>query len=672
MKRLFTVVSSLMVSIFFVWVFTIWSDTYVSYFYPNVSVFSVSSETSFDQISRNLEKLASDTDSFIAMQHQESGPDGRPVFSYTPFGKGKLPSGLVEKPITDASSSSVLTNYFIFSGQLDPIRLKSELSDAGVTLSTILRPSHFGNIVRVFVNGFQVLALLIFWLTFAALSLIGQIKSLKVAGIRLISGETNWKIFLESFKSDCVNVGLSLVCSSILAVFMYQFLQLPMITLHTIVFGLMIYQISLLVISFILSSIFALGINKIHLMKVIKGQIPVRGIISLILLAQLLAVVIVSLSVQHTTIYTRAWQQHQLGHDAWRDESQMVMLLSSRDGVDPRQEKDEIERKQKVWYNLIHEAVSQNQGMLVYHQLVAKMLANGLESASVNAMSNTWDDYTPTGNVLIVTPDYLKRQQVNVTPEIERKVTQLGVGEFVLLLPEHLRGSSVNYQTLFEQHLANHLSHPDKRQSFDATIFYIENNVDRFLYNMTPISYQQFLKDPIIVVLTPQSTGDQTLFFWEGTAASYFLFNDLKTAQSLVDKYTIHNWVSEFTTGYHHYQQMADNLKREIWTTVLGALLSVSTAVLMFYTMNKLYFQEFRRDIFIKRLSGLRFLEIHRYYLLAQVGIFIVACLASILLRVPIPIALSVLCLFVILSVLQLWIQMITESKQSMIVLKGA
>lgn len=50
MKRIFVIISNLLASLFFIWVFSIWADTYVSYYYPNVSAFVSSPETTFDSI----------------------------------------------------------------------------------------------------------------------------------------------------------------------------------------------------------------------------------------------------------------------------------------------------------------------------------------------------------------------------------------------------------------------------------------------------------------------------------------------------------------------------------------------------------------------------------------------------------------------------------------------
>ena len=57
------------------------------------------------------------------------------------------------------------------------------------------------------------------------------------------------------------------------------------------------------------------------------------------------------------------------------------------------------------------------------------------------------------------------------------------------------------------------MSSQDERQQMTATVGYLESGQDRLVYNTTPISYQQFLKDPIIIVITPQSTGPQSILF---------------------------------------------------------------------------------------------------------------------------------------------------------------
>lgn len=670
MKKLFILISNLLASLFFVWVFTIWTDTYVSYYYPNVAVRDSSPETTFQHVATRLEKLAEETDSFIAIQHQDPNSEGTPVFSYTTFGNGKLPDGLQEKNLEDAQSSSVETNYFVFDGNLDIHLLREELSQLGLTNMHLTIPSKLSTLMAIFSNGFQLISLLIFILTFGALTLISQISQLRSSGIRLISGEKRWSIFLRPVGEDLKGIAVGFSLAGVLAILMQKILSLPTQSLMTIGEGLLSYNLILLSISLFFAQLFAVGIKKIHLMQIIKGQVPVRGIISLILIGQLLAIIIVTLGIGSSLKYSQAWQQHRIGQEAWSQERQLITLSISREGTSPGFD-EQAQRKLRTWYQLMDLAVSEQKAFLSRHQLIDRTLQNGMASSKNFITSTEWHDYNPNGNVLIVTPQYLERQNIPVDTTIEQKMNHLDVGEFVLLLPEHLRSEEEHYKSVFEDDLTSRMSSQDERQQMTATVGYLESGQDRFVYNTTPISYQQFLKDPIIIVITPQSTGPQSVLFWVDAVQNYVLFNQLSDAQELIQRQGIENWVSEMQTGYHNYITLLDNIQRERWVMLAGAVLGIATSILLFNTMNRLYFEEFRRAIFIKRIAGLRFLEIHRTYLFAQLGVFLLGFIASVFLMVEIVVAFLVSLLFTGLSLLQLHVQMQKENKMSMLVLKG-
>lgn len=670
MKKLFILISNLLASLFFVWVFTIWTDTYVSHYYPNVVVHDSSPETTFQHVATRLEKLAEETDSFIAIQHQDPNSEGTTVFSYTTFGDGKLPDGLQEKKLEDAQSSSVETNYFVFDGHLDIHLLREELSQLGLTNMHLTIPSKLSTLMAIFSNGFQLISLLIFILTFGALTLISQISQLRSSGIRLISGEKRWSIFLRPVGDDLKGIAVGFSLAGVLTILMQKILSLPTQSLMTIGAGLLSYNLILLSISLFFAQLFAVGIKKIHLMQIIKGQVPVRGIISLILIGQLLAIIIVTLGIGSSLKYSQAWQQHRIGQEAWSQERQLITLSISREGTSPGFD-EQAQRKLRTWYQLMDLAVSEQKAFLSRHQLIDRTLQNGMASSKNLITSTEWHDYNPNGNVLIVTPQYLERQNIPVDTTIEQKLNHLDVGEFVLLLPEHLRSEEEHYKSVFEDDLTSRMSSQDERQQMTATVGYLESGQDRFVYNTTPISYQQFLKDPIIIVITPQSTGPQSILFWIDAVQNYVLFNQLSDAQELIQRQGIENWVSEMQTGYHNYITLLDNIQRERWVMLAGAVLGIATSILLFNTMNRLYFEEFRRAIFIKRIAGLRFLEIHRTYLFAQLGVFLLGFVASVFLQVEIGVAFLVLLLFTGLSLLQLHVQMQKENKMSILVLKG-
>ncbi|TKW70621.1 MAG: bacteriocin-associated integral membrane family protein [Cutibacterium acnes] len=548
--------------------------------------------------------------------------------------------------------------------------LREELSQLGLTNMHLTIPSKLSTLMAIFSNGFQLISLLIFILTFGALTLISQISQLRSSGIRLISGEKRWSIFLRPVGEDLKGIAVGFSLAGVLAILMQKILSLPTQSLMTIGEGLLSYNLILLSISLFFAQLFAVGIKKIHLMQIIKGQVPVRGIISLILIGQLLAIIIVTLGIGSSLKYSQAWQQHRIGQEAWSQERQLITLSISREGTSPGFD-EQAQRKLRTWYQLMDLAVSEQKAFLSRHQLIDRTLQNGMASSKNFITSTEWHDYNPNGNVLIVTPQYLKRQNIPVDTTIEQKMNHLDVGEFVLLLPEHLRSEEEHYKSVFEDDLTSRMSSRDERQQMTATVGYLESGQDRFVYNTTPISYQQFLKDPIIIVITPQSTGPQSVLFWVDAVQNYVLFNQLSDAQELIQRQGIENWVSEMQTGYHNYITLLDNIQRERWVMLAGAVLGIATSILLFNTMNRLYFEEFRRAIFIKRIAGLRFLEIHRTYLFAQLGVFLLGFVASVFLMVEIVVAFLVSLLFTGLSLLQLHVQMRKENKMSMLVLKG-
>ncbi|HEL1075198.1 TPA: bacteriocin-associated integral membrane family protein [Streptococcus equi subsp. zooepidemicus] len=667
MKRLFIILSNILVSLFLVWVFTIWSDTFVSHYYPSVVVLDASPKASYNQVEAGLTRLAKETDSLIAMQHQEPGPEGAPIVTYTLFGKGKLPNGLTEKVIEEPSRLSVENNYFILKGGLTVERLRDTLAGLGMTKMTVLKPSFLGTVVLIFSSGSQALGLVIFCLTFGALTLIGHIRTLRTAGIRLISGERRWQIFLYPIRSDVCYCCLGLIFGFSLAAVMGQFMSFSPLVLYLIGIGLVCYNLLLVFIALFFAGLFVIGIKRVHLMQVIKGQIPVRGIISLILIAQLLAVLVVSFGASRTLLYVQAERQQKQGQAAWRQEDRLVTLLIGRNGLDIGNTKKAI-AKQKTWFHVMDQAVSEHRAILSRHYLVERDLQSGL---SMLTASSSWNDYSPQGNVLLVTSQYVKRQKVEVAPDISEKINQLSLGEFVLLLPEHLKIQAAQYQSVFEVAVTG-LASGEGHQPMTATVSYTKTGQERFLYNTTPISYQQFLRDPIIVVLTPKSTGEQAYAFWEVALQNYFLFDQLADTQTLIKQNGIENWVGELKTGYRIYETLLNNLRREIWLMIAGAILGIATSVLMFNTMNLLYFEEFRRDIFIKRVSGLRFFELHRRYLLSQLLVFFVGLVISALLTQNPLMCLLVFSLFSGNAILLLYRQMRIENKMSLLILKGA
>jgi len=109
----------------------------------------------------------------------------------------------------------------------------------------------------------------------------------------------------------------------------------------------------------------------------------------------------------------------------------------------------------------------------------------------------------------------------------------------------------------------------------------------------------------------------------------------------------------------------------EFYSLLIGTILTLSTAILLFDSMNLLYFEQFRREIMIKRLSGMTIYELHGKYLLAQGGVLLLGLILSSVLTGDSLISALVVALFTLNALLILVRQDKKEEAGSMAVLKG-
>ena len=95
-----------------------------------------------------------------------------------------------------------------------------------------------------------------------------------------------------------------------------------------------------------------------------------------------------------------------------------------------------------------------------------------------------------------------------------------------------------------------------------AQVTYIPNHQKRFIYNNTPISYQQFFTDPVLVVIQPESFGGYVNPYFT-VLNPYLYFNGLQNSKKLIAEYNLEKSVSQYDYAVDVYQQMAQNIQIE-------------------------------------------------------------------------------------------------------------
>lgn len=640
--------------------------------YKAVNIFGIQEDVHVadrETVTERLEQFAREHDIVIARRIVEPNETGEVFFTYDVYGQGDLPDELEVASEESVGKSDLANSYLIVSGEVDTELLRSEFDSMGFLAITSGEASPINLIMPLIAEMSTLISFVIFILTFAALTIIYRVKDLRLAGIRLLAGESSWQVTLRPVKEDLILIVSSYVINLMIGLVSLFSLDLAtMLNISLIAIGLLVLPLMYSGISMGLSIIYLMSLRRHMLVDLLKGKLPLYRLISLMLVGQMIAVVVVGWSINETIVATSKYQELLSGQQIWQSNPDLVTLSAgmSADGGNA----SESSRRDKIWYNFAHDAVENYNAMLV---------RNNLEQYVLNDVSDGIhkDDYVPIGNTIYVTPNYLDREGIDVSPTIREKLHHLEQGEFGLLLPEKLKSESEKYIEIFTDDMNSYGkaeldADSEQLYTFQAVVDYVPNNQKRFLYNDAEIVRTQFLDDPIIVVITPKSMGEtlDTFLTWGADVAS-MLYSDYEGTIDLLKQHGVYEWVSYVEGGQLKYLQNMASMKTNLIILIAGAVLSLVTSILLFVSMNILYFEQFRRELFIRRIAGMSPWENHQYYLMAQLGVITVSSGISWYLTGSIGVASGTFGLFTVSALGALFIQARREHHTAMTVLKG-
>ena len=119
MKRVFIILSNLFISSFLIWIAFISPNTVIHRSLPVVGALRQEKSVTYEDLSSSLDRLARENHSIIALQIQKTDSKGQVVFTYDIYGEGKIPLGIKREKKELAAKESLLTNYFVLTGELE-------------------------------------------------------------------------------------------------------------------------------------------------------------------------------------------------------------------------------------------------------------------------------------------------------------------------------------------------------------------------------------------------------------------------------------------------------------------------------------------------------------------------------------------------------------------------
>ncbi|ORO64282.1 DUF1430 domain-containing protein [Streptococcus oralis] len=663
MKRVFLFISNLLLTFFLIATLSFWKDSLPQILFPGAAV--LSGQADYSTVKEELNSLAKEHNSLIARTIWEVDSDGKSQTYYEVFGDGKLPDWMPPASQESIHKSDLLNNYNIISGSLTSQELATHLKELGLEKANAFENDRVSFVLALFTQPNQLTSMLIFLLTFLALIVIGQIQSLSQSGIRLISGERLSHLFFRSLARDGLDILLfglpALLIASVLLVSLGYPYEVQ--TFLGILF--ILYNSLLLLLSLLIAFLFTISLKKVHLLSIIKGKLPIKSILRILYFGQVLAILLVIVGFGRMSTYYHILEKNEAGQATWEQRSNVVTLQTGRSSQ--MKNLDELQTNADKWFDFIQHAIDNENAFLIKHNLVEQALKQAISNH--NETEN--NPYGVEGkNILYVTPNYFKKEGIKLTSETFQKINTLKDGQILAILPEELQKNEKDIKANLQQELTNRLYSSKSNQTVEISIAYTNKNNDVFLYNTTHIAYDQWLSNPIFLVLSPKALGKASSIFWF-TNLEYLYFTDLHQTQELLKHYQLDQMVSGLSSARETYLQLNQKIKIEIFSNLASAMFAILTSILLFTSLNLLYFEAFRKTIFLKKIAGYYFFELHSRYITSQIAALFLGSGLAFIISKNIWITLILFFSFSSLAVLLLKICDKKESKTYASIIKG-
>ena len=139
------------------------------------------------------------------------------------------------------------------------------------------------------------------------------------------------------------------------------------------------------------------------------------------------------------------------------------------------------------------------------------------------------------------------------------------------------------------------------------------------------------MSTPIFIVVSPKTLGKDSSIFWF-TNLEYLYFTDFQQTQELLKYYQLDPMISGLSFARETYLQLNQKIKIEIFSNLASAIFAILTSILLFTSLNLLYFEAFRKTIFLKKIAGYYFFKLHCRYITSQIiALFVGSSLAFII-----------------------------------------
>ncbi|MDN6614151.1 MAG: bacteriocin-associated integral membrane family protein [Lactococcus lactis] len=522
--------------------------------------------------------------------------------TYITFGTGKLASNMILFPKANRANNDLLgmgATYNILKGHGSAEELSQYLNQKfHVTASYFPTMSLIGEYYNIYGNPQAVTLLISIFLAFVGLAIFVRISELRKSGIELLSGKTLLNtVFSDSIRDikfiSILTIIAMIGTSSYLLITGLSNLSLHIFALFSIFFSSLIFVL----LSCLVSAIIMIILSRSQLNSLIKGKLPTIALMILVVLMQFSVslVLVTSLSGIHYNQIELKKQEADL--DKWKQQKEYYTFPYASINLQVSNQ------EAKAWWNFYNIEVTKDDAIFVRHDLFA-----GPEESSQDQ--------------LFVTPSYLKAQHIKTKEDF----SNLKLGEYALLIPKNQMKNRQKLITKYNKSLTETTQNGKKETKMKAK--YVEevpNGEKRFIYNVAyeKMTTQQEISDPIIVVITPKSSGEETGISWAGDNDYFFVKGKEQTLNRLKEL-GLYDKVHYLVNAYGQYEAQTNLVKESLSMAIISAIITIIVISFFYILLHVLYFTHFRRTIVIKFISGMPNLRIHRRFIFVELGLLVI------------------------------------------------
>lgn len=609
----------------------------------------------------NLDKIAKDKHVLIAKRITVPKNDnsGNLENTYVKIGKGTLPAGLPEqKNKTVINNSPDTTAYIIIGKKLTASKLTSILNSLGNTTIVFLNNQSTTLIRMLFLVPEAAFGIIVLLFAFAALIITEYISEIKTAGIKRLAGLSKHAVAFKKVFADIKFITATFVILSVATVIILAINNLLTVQyILLMLIPLFIYALILISISIILSNAIFYILQQQAIGLSIKGRAPIKVIFVIVLIFQVLSIVVTMFSLSGLNSINNQVATIRSGEKQWQANKNYYGLSEIGD--------ISTFDSQKL-NNFFDELYSDSRNIFVTNNFDAQ---NGQAKGTSN-INPYYPNKFGTENVITVSPSFIFKSKIKLDAKTSAAILKLNEGQknaSVILIPSSQKNIAKELVKQWETRINLITQATEKVNAHQTSGLYDTDNVfvfPVFYESGQPRSNQMFAHKPIIIVNSQRTYSGANRDLW------HILIVDKEKTRQLITKYHLENLIGSFTNGYYALNNRLNNVELQQKAIIIANIISCVSSILLMYLMNVTYLYQYRRKFFIERLAGRSLLEIHYMYIMATIFVSMVIVLVSILLRIPLVIALLPI-VYLGMLLLLFFIQIKTSMKDNVLYMKG-